>query len=154
MASDLLILLAMTLFFPALLVIIGSFLFIPRFVQALHKWRQTHGPKDFSAMVFYGFISFLVFSPAYMFILQIALRLYSLSELPIYIEVLVVFILALLTFRLFLPRTAMSYNEYKSTRKNIHLSNTALFGFASSCALMLIYQVLFHAHLGGVINAP
>jgi len=147
---NLIILIAVSVFFPVFLIAINAFFFIPKLIQSMQKLKQTGEPKDFSALIFYGFISFLVFSPAYAFTLQTAFRFYRPYSLLLYAEVSVIFILALLVFRLFCPKTLVFYKKYKETGGKAHLFLLTLCSFLSFVILSLIFLVLIASHLGGV----
>lgn len=132
----------MTVFLSIFLLAVGAVFFVPKCVQAVLKWKRTHHPKDFSEVIFYGFVGFLFLLPAYTIFLRAALRFYNLYDLPIYLDMLTIFILAALTFRLFLPKTATFYNKYKKMGKRRDVSNVAVFAFLSFSSLSLIFLIL------------
>ena len=127
------------------LVLVGlnAFLFAPQFIQSLKQWKAKRGSKDFSSMVFFGFVNLLFLSPAYWLLMKMGLRLYD-QYRSCYSEIVIIFILGVLTFRVLLPRLAQEGSKIQI--------RTIYFFFSLLC-LSLIYVVLMHSHLQGLFDA-
>ena len=134
-----------------LLVGSSAFLFLPQAVRAWTAWKREHNTQAFTTSIFFFFIVLLALVPVYSGWLYIMWQ--WCDHQSIITEVFMLFGLALLTFRVFLPQTALAYRKYATTHSYKYLGLAGVFFFISSALMLTVGLALYRCHLSGGLDA-
>ncbi len=122
---------------------ITLWLIIPQSFLALETWRKNKNPRYFARSIFGFFAAFSLQYLVLKFMIHSSLKIEEFFSAS-YERLGVSLFLAFILIYLFLPKTLIFFQKWRSTKKDSFLSFSLLFGFLS------IYIMLFTF----ILNAP